>query len=240
MSAAHKHLVEKQGLNDSHFDAVVELLAATLKQLGVSDADIGEVAKVAESVRDDILCRPKGSKPAEKSLYDRLGGSAAVDAAVDIFYEKVLADKRIKHFFAKTDMVKQRAHQKAFLTVAFGGPNKYSGRSMSAAHKHLVEQQGLNDSHFDTIVELLAATLKQLGVPEKDIKEVGAVAESVRDDVLCRDAGSVTEVEVSGSVVAPRNTVCGAWLCDGEHVEQQQRPAESSGSWWTRGWPFGG
>jgi len=29
------------------------------------------------------------------SLYEKLGGEAAVDAAVDIFYRKVLADDRI-------------------------------------------------------------------------------------------------------------------------------------------------
>jgi len=38
------------------------------------------------------------------SLYERLGGAAAVDAAVDLFYTKVLADDRIKHFFEGVDM----------------------------------------------------------------------------------------------------------------------------------------
>ena len=33
------------------------------------------------------------------SLYEQLGGEAAMDAAVGIFYAKVLADDRIKHFF---------------------------------------------------------------------------------------------------------------------------------------------
>ena len=44
-----------RGLDDSHFDAVVENLAATLKELGVGDDLIGEVALVAESVRPDVL-----------------------------------------------------------------------------------------------------------------------------------------------------------------------------------------
>ncbi|MGI9213604.1 MAG: group 1 truncated hemoglobin, partial [Methylococcaceae bacterium] len=37
------------------------------------------------------------------SLYERLGGAAAVDAAVNIFYRKVIADHRINHFFAGVD-----------------------------------------------------------------------------------------------------------------------------------------
>jgi hypothetical protein len=37
------------------------------------------------------------------------------------------------------------------------------------------------------VIENLAATLRELGVSEADIAEVGAVANSVRDDVLGRD-----------------------------------------------------
>lgn len=53
----------------------------------------------------------------KKSVYDQLGGEAAVDIAVDKFYEKVLADPLVNGFFKDTDMKKQAAHQKAFLTV---------------------------------------------------------------------------------------------------------------------------
>ena len=38
------------------------------------------------------------------SLYDRLGGASALDAAVDLFYRKVLADERISRFFDDVDM----------------------------------------------------------------------------------------------------------------------------------------
>lgn len=38
------------------------------------------------------------------SLYEELGGAPAVDAAVDIFYRKVLSDDRITHFFDSVDM----------------------------------------------------------------------------------------------------------------------------------------
>ena len=56
-----------------------------------------------------------------------LVASAAVDAAVDIFYRRVLNDDLISHFFASVDMGRQIDKQKAFLTMAFGGPNHYSG-----------------------------------------------------------------------------------------------------------------
>lgn len=119
------------------------------------------------------------------TLFEQLGGDAAVDAAVDIFYKKVLADDRISRFFDGVDMANQARKQKAFLTVAFGGPNNYSGRGMAAAHRKLLEQ-GLDDSHFDAVVEDLGATLKELGVSDDLIGQAAAVAESVRDDVLGR------------------------------------------------------
>jgi hemoglobin len=45
------------GLNDAHFDAVVENLGATLVDLDVSGELIAEAAAIAESVRDDVLNR---------------------------------------------------------------------------------------------------------------------------------------------------------------------------------------
>lgn len=118
-------------------------------------------------------------------LYENIGGAAAVNAAVDIFYRKVLKDDRISRFFAGVDMTKQAAKQKAFLTVAFGGPNNYTGLDMRKGHAHLVKQ-GLNDSHFDAVVEDLGATLKELKVPDHLIAQVAAIAESTRNDVLGR------------------------------------------------------
>lgn len=118
------------------------------------------------------------------TLYEKIGGKDAIDAAVDLFYQKVLADDRIKHFFSQTDMEKQANHQKKFLTFAFGGPAEYLGRTMKAAHQRLVEEMGLNDEHFDAVLENLGNTLVELGVGEELINEAAAIAESTRNDVL--------------------------------------------------------
>ena len=120
------------------------------------------------------------------TLYERIGGTPAVKAAVDIFYGKVLADDRIAHFFEGVDMANQAGKQRAFLVMAFGGPNTYTGADMRRGHAHLVAR-GLNDGHFDAVVENLAATLTELGVSTADIGEVAKICESVRDDVLGRE-----------------------------------------------------
>lgn len=114
------------------------------------------------------------------SLFEQLGGAGAVDAAVDIFYRKVLADPVISDFFDSVDMDKQIGKQKAFLTMAFGGPNSYTGKDMREAHKHMK----LTEEHFTAVATHLQATLQELGVPENLIGEVMAIAGSTHDDVL--------------------------------------------------------
>ncbi len=120
---------------------------------------------------------------AATSLFDQLGGAAAVDAAVDIFYRKVLSDYRINRFFDHSDMEAQAAKQKAFLTMAFGGPNNYTGKDMRTTHAKFVKM-GLNASHFDIVMEHLTATLAELSVPPALIAQVAAIAESTRSDIL--------------------------------------------------------
>jgi len=117
------------------------------------------------------------------TIYEQIGGEAAMNAAVDIFYRKVLTDDRIARFFESVDMERQAAKQKAFLTMVFGGPNAYAGKDMRAAHAHLVAK-GLNDSHFNAVMENLAATLKELNVPDALIGDMAKIAESTRSDVL--------------------------------------------------------
>jgi hemoglobin len=119
------------------------------------------------------------------NLYEQLGGAPAIDAAVDIFYRYVLTDDRIAHFFDDVDMERQSAKQKAFLTMAFGGPHSYTGKDMREGHAHLVAR-GLNDSHFDAVVENLAKTLRDLDVDDEKIAQVAAICETARDDVLNR------------------------------------------------------
>src|ERR1700743_3006962 len=90
------------------------------------------------------------------SLYEQIGGAGAVEAAVDRFYRKVLTDARVSRFFEGVDMDRQRAKQKGFRTMAFGGPHNYTGKDMRTGHAPLLKM-GLDDSHVDAIIELLGA-----------------------------------------------------------------------------------
>ena len=126
-------------------------------------------------------CRTNWLADREKSLYQKLGGKAAIDAAVESFYVKVLADDRIKHFFDDINMNKQRRKQKEFLSAAFGGPNPWTGKDMRKAHANL---PGLNETHFNAVAENLQKTLEELKVPKDLIDQVMAIAASTKDAVL--------------------------------------------------------
>ena len=119
------------------------------------------------------------------SLYDRLGGEAAVMAAVDLFYDKVLKDPLTKPYFVKLDMAAQIKKQVAFMTWAFGGPVEYKGRDLRTAHTELVKE-GLGDQHFDAVAKHLDSTLRELGVSEPLIQEALSIVASTRKDVLNR------------------------------------------------------
>ena len=114
------------------------------------------------------------------SVYNDIGGEAAVDAAVDIFYRKVLADQRVNGFFSEVAMEGQRDKQKAFLTMAFGGPNNYSGKDLRSGHAGM----RLNEGHFNAIAEQLVATLEELKVPQASIDEIATIVGTTKADVL--------------------------------------------------------
>jgi hemoglobin len=119
----------------------------------------------------------------QTSLYHRIGGPVAVAAAAEQFYRKVLTDPLLADYFDDVDMEHQIAQQEAFLTMAFGGPNAYTGRDLRTAHAGL---PALGDEHVDRVITHLAQTMRELGVSEADIATAGAIANSVRDDVLNR------------------------------------------------------
>ena len=117
----------------------------------------------------------------EKTLFEILG-SDAISAVVEKFYERMLSDDLVSHFFKNTNMQFQKKHMKNFITFATGGPKSYEGRDMRAAHKDMK----LTDEHFDRVVFNLATTLREFSVAEELIKRLADLIEPLRNDVLNR------------------------------------------------------
>ena len=120
------------------------------------------------------------------SIYEAIGGEPSVNAAVDIFYEKVLADPTISHFFSNIEMSGQSRKQKAFFTTLFKGESAGADTYMRKAHQGLVDNEGLNEAHFGAVAGHLQATLEQLNVPSENVGQIMGAAAGLQDAVLCR------------------------------------------------------
>ena len=119
---------------------------------------------------------------AQKSLYERLGGQPAIVAVVDDFVGNVAKDKRIKGFFAHTDIANLKTKLVEQICAATGGPCPYTGRDMKTVHAGL----GIRSRDFDALVEDLGKTLKKFKVPKKEQGELVAILAPMKKDIVTR------------------------------------------------------
>ncbi|KAK9823403.1 hypothetical protein WJX72_002522 [[Myrmecia] bisecta] len=99
---------------------------------------------------------------------------------ITAFYQRTVADKRVKHFYEGVDIHRLRAKQVQFMELAFGGPEAYRGRDIYAAHARLRREQGLDEFHFDVILEHFASSLQSLSIPQELISEAMSVLRPLR------------------------------------------------------------
>jgi hemoglobin len=144
--------------------------ALTARLAGVLD-EPQEVAGPAGETTDE---------EAPVSVYEQLGRERGIGAAVELFYERVVADPQLAPYFAGTDMVTLRRHQTALLVQVTGGPVQYEGRDLARAHAGL----GIAPDDFDRVVTHLAATLTDLGVADAVVEQVGAALGSHRAEIV--------------------------------------------------------
>jgi|SRR5215471_9149297 len=120
----------------------------------------------------------------EKSLYERLGGSAAIEAVVSDFVPRIARDPRIKRFFANTDLAPLKNKLIDQLCEASGGPCKYTGKDMQTVHQGM----GITPADFDALVEDLGVTLDKFVqskfISEREKAELLAVVGPMRKDIV--------------------------------------------------------
>jgi hemoglobin len=118
------------------------------------------------------------------SLYERVGGERAVMAIVVYLYERLTKDELTSRFFVSLDIEAQTQKQIAFLSWALDGPVEYRGKDLGAAHRELVEKQGLSDEHFDRVAFHLGGALREIGVEPDVVAEVLSRVDGLRSKVL--------------------------------------------------------
>jgi len=116
----------------------------------------------------------------EISVYQAIGGRTALAAAVDDFYGRLLADPVLGPFFPGGAGARHRAYVVTILGEALGGPERYRGPDIVAAHGGL----GITDAHFDLAAAHLYATLDGLGVPRHLSDHIVGIVAGLRSAVV--------------------------------------------------------
>ena len=138
------------------------------------------------------------------SHYDRIGGAAAVKAAVELFYDKVLADPDLAGYFADVDMAGQRRHLALMLATVLGGPDEYAGRGLAEAHQPL----NIPAAHYAMVGEHLVGDADRAGRAgghhrrRADRAGAGAGPGGVRREHRGRLSVDVARLKQSWSLVA--------------------------------------
>jgi hemoglobin len=104
-----------------------------------------------------------------QTLYERLGGMSAIQAVVDDFVGRVVADDRVNKWFAHAagdpaEAAQYKLKLGEFICQTAGGPCHYTGADLEAAHRG----RGITGEAFDAVVQDLTATLEKLHVPERE------------------------------------------------------------------------
>lgn len=136
------------------------------------------------SLLTGAFAQKAAKKAAEKSLYERLGGEAAITAVVDDFVGRAAGDPKVNFFrdgkFKNLDVAHLKKMLVEFIGSATGGPQKYTGRDMKTTHKGMK----ITDAEFDAIAADLAASLDKFNVPEKEKNELLTIVGSTRKDIV--------------------------------------------------------
>ncbi|MBF6353670.1 group 1 truncated hemoglobin [Nocardia higoensis] len=113
------------------------------------------------------------------AIFDTIGGYEALEAVVDDFYTRVLADEQLAGFFSGTNMNRLRGKQVEFFAAALGGPDPYRGAPMKQVH----QGRGITMTHFGLVAGHLTDSLAAAGVPPGLVEQIIAAIAPLAEDI---------------------------------------------------------
>jgi hemoglobin len=171
---------------------------------GNRDAD----QRAEERISKTQQMRGEGSKEGgvnknvnpKPSLYDRLGGEKGLTTIVDDWVPRLLADPRVNFERKgvkqggvlgvgakekawqpdKAQVAELKKHFVQFFSLSTGGPPAYDGQDIKKGH----ENMKITNPEFDAAIGDLKATLDHLRIPTEQQKELLAVVETTREQIV--------------------------------------------------------
>ena len=126
------------------------------------------------------------NEQARPSLYERLGGVYSIATVVDDFIDRIMDDPRL-NANPLVDEAHHRVGKAGFKYLvtemvcwATGGPQKYTGKSMGDAHRHLK----ITPEEWASFLDDFRQTLDKFKVPEAEQNELFAIVDSTKGDIV--------------------------------------------------------
>lgn len=145
------------------FHPVMNILSVGLTQQDIADLGMYYASQKPASLEN-------------ASLYWRLGGGDAINAAVDEVIATSKVDPRLNGRITGGCRVKL----KEFFCAASGGPCIYTGRDMKTAHQYLHS----TEAEFAAVADNLIKVLDAFKVPEKEKNELVGLIASTKGDIV--------------------------------------------------------
>jgi len=141
---------------------------------------------------EDTPAPDTAARTSQATLYERLGGAAAIRSVVDTMVAHAAADEELNFTRAGTarewqatpenvELLKERLVQ--FVGSATGGPEQYEGRDMVTAHQGME----ITNEEFDRLAGHLQMALRVHDVPEDLQNELFAIVETTRPQIVAAD-----------------------------------------------------
>jgi hemoglobin len=118
---------------------------------------------MSADVFEELDAEAKASYPS--SPFVAVGGSSAVSAVVEEFYRRLLADPGTAGFFTTLveadGLAALKRHQVLLLAKVLGGPDRYPGRDLGAAHQGMA----ITSAAYQRVSLYLLTVMHEFGVP---------------------------------------------------------------------------
>lgn len=116
----------------------------------------------------------------QQSLYEQVGGKAAIEKISDAFIDEIQYDQQILTYFLDSNIDRFREKFIEHVCVHLGGPCVYTGDDMLTVHKGM----NITESDFNRVVELLINAMTKVGISHRLQNQVLAKFTPMREDMI--------------------------------------------------------
>ena len=115
-----------------------------------------------------------------KSLFERLGGKAAITAIAGDLVDNHLSNEAIANRFSESDVPAMKNAAATFMIAGTGGENAYKGKDMLSAHKGM----NISATEFMAVLDDALVALEKNNIGRREQEEILFMLYSMRSDIV--------------------------------------------------------